>query len=118
MARIDPARIDRIRAMEKITKNTMFSREAPVKLRVPGEASHFECDHCGDVAIESRDGMFTDGDGGECASCGMPGQVSMDAETDPYWSTSQEEGDRCNRKDCEDCADIPLPAAPPQLSGG
>ena len=30
-----------------------------------------------------------------------------------HWSTSQEEGDRCNRRDCEDCADIPLPAAPP-----
>ena len=75
-------------------------------------ASHFECDHCGDVAIESTDGLFTDGDGGECASCGMPGQVSMDAETGPYWSTSQEEGDRCDRRDCEDCADIPLPSPP------
>jgi 3'-phosphoadenosine 5'-phosphosulfate sulfotransferase (PAPS reductase)/FAD synthetase len=40
VARIDPARIDRIREMEKITKNTMFSKEAPVKLRVPGEKRH------------------------------------------------------------------------------
>src|SRR3972149_2788628 len=37
VSRLDPSRIDRIREMEKITKNTMFSKEAPVHERVPGE---------------------------------------------------------------------------------
>lgn len=36
VARIDPARIDRIRAMEQVTKNTMFSKEAPVAEREAG----------------------------------------------------------------------------------
>ena len=40
VARLDPGRIDRIRAMEAMTKNTMFSKEAPVRLRVPGEKRH------------------------------------------------------------------------------
>lgn len=37
VARLDPERIDQIREMEKVTKNTMFSKEAPVHERVPGE---------------------------------------------------------------------------------
>lgn len=37
VARLDPVRIDRIREMEKVTKNTMFSKEAPVHERVPGQ---------------------------------------------------------------------------------
>lgn len=37
VADLDPERINRIREMEKITKNTMFSKEAPKAERVPGE---------------------------------------------------------------------------------
>lgn len=36
VSRLDPERIDRIRDMETVTKNTMFSKEAPVADRAPG----------------------------------------------------------------------------------
>lgn len=36
VARLDPGRIDQIREMERVTKNTMFSKEAAVHERVPG----------------------------------------------------------------------------------
>lgn len=63
-----------------------------------------ECAHCGDVAIESGDGFFTDGDGGRCGSCGFPGQVSCDAETPPYWVLFDDDASaRCNRPDCDEC---------------
>lgn len=38
VARLDPMRIDRIREMERVTKNTMFSKEAPAAEREPGAA--------------------------------------------------------------------------------
>lgn len=38
VARLDPERIDRIRELERVTKNTMFSKEAPKSERVPGAA--------------------------------------------------------------------------------
>ena len=72
-----------------------------------------ECDHCGDVAIYGdKKGMFTDGAGGACVSCGFPGQVSCDAETEPYWMTGDDDADRCNRGDCEDCKDAAARLAP------
>lgn len=37
VARLSPERIDLIRDMELITKNTMFSKEAPLRERIPGE---------------------------------------------------------------------------------
>jgi hypothetical protein len=71
-----------------------------------------ECNHCGNVAFTShdvRDGLhwFTDGYGEKCASCGMPGCVSVD-ESDPdeasvSWDDVQESGVYCERPDCEDC---------------
>lgn len=36
VSRIDPARINRIRDMERVTKNTMFSKEAPLHERPDG----------------------------------------------------------------------------------
>lgn len=60
-----------------------------------------ECNHCGDIAIETE--IFFDGDGGKCISCGFPGWVSCDDETDPWWNESQSALDRCNRKDCKEC---------------
>ena len=73
-------------------------------------SDHLTCDHCGDVAIESADGLFRDGDGGPCLSCGMPGQVTVDEYEDPptaYWTPSEwDESAWCNRADCEDCARV------------
>lgn len=59
-----------------------------------------DCNHCGDVAFETPGGVFVDGDGGTCLSCGMPGHVSCDAETAPYWL---ELDGVCNRADCDEC---------------
>lgn len=36
---------------------------------------YLDCGHCGGVAIESEDGMFGDGDGNACATCGLTGHV-------------------------------------------
>lgn len=62
-----------------------------------------DCDHCGGAAIVSESGLFYDGDGDACQCCGMPGTVSADAESDPYWADSQDPDDRCEREDCEAC---------------
>ena len=79
----------------------------------PETEPSLECDHCGDVAIYGdKKGMFTDGAGGACVSCGFPGQVSCDAETEPYWMTGDDDADRCNRGDCEDCKDAAARLAP------
>jgi hypothetical protein len=70
------------------------------------------CDHCGDVAIASADGMYFDGQGDACGSCGFPGKVTVD-ETDEgtayaYWAESDhcEIGEPipvCDDPNCEDC---------------
>lgn len=78
--------------------------------------SDLECGHCGGIAFTSkdyRDGIywFSDGDGDECAECGMPGQVVVDSDGDEeddidaavWWSDSQEPGVYCTRDDCEEC---------------
>jgi len=74
---------------------------------VSESADALECDHCGCDAIDAdEEGLFYDGDGGACATCGFPGRVSADGDSeDPHawWNTSQEPGDRCNRADCEEC---------------
>ena len=67
------------------------------------KAATLECDHCGDVAIESSSGYFWDGDGGRCLACGHPGHVSCDGEESPWWSTGDGEDDFCARPDCEEC---------------
>lgn len=62
-----------------------------------------DCNHCGSVAIESPDGMFTDGDGGACVSCGLPGHVSCCSETEPHWVMSEDPNIKCTLTDCEEC---------------
>lgn len=64
-----------------------------------------ECHHCGGAAIEAKDGLFTDGDGGSCMSCGMPGHVSTDSESDPYWWDSTDPNDKCADPECVDYAE-------------
>lgn len=83
--------------------------------------SDLECNHCGDVAYtcrDIRDGVywFTDGDGEKCASCGMPGCVSVD-EPDPdeasvSWNDVQDPDVYCERPDCEDCNEFRAKAKP------
>lgn len=74
-------------------------------------AATLECDHCGDVAVESdAEGLFCEGDADCCLSCGMPGHVSIDDCLDEpiaYWVVD-DLGDeaRCNRNDCSDCAEV------------
>jgi hypothetical protein len=63
------------------------------------------CDHCGGNAITSVTGMFWDGEGERCESCGFPGQVSAD-EDGAYWVEADE--GNCNRPDCE-CNEEPKP---------
>lgn len=67
--------------------------------------TELECAHCGGVAIEKEDGVFYDGDGGSCETCGFPGLVSVDSESDAYWVESDDEDAVCNDPGCEDCRD-------------
>ena len=57
--------------------------------------SALECGYCGDDAIESEDGLFEDGAGGACKSCGFPGQVSLDDGDEEnivaYWHVSEDD---------------------------
>lgn len=79
-------------------------------LAIPPEwPAHLECDHCGDVAIYAdADGLFADGAGEKCLSCGFPGHV--DADGDGYeWSYAnwvlEGEDDpaiSCDRPSCTD----------------
>lgn len=66
-------------------------------------ATSLPCDHCGDSAIRSDSGLFADGVGDRCESCGFPGHVSADSESDPYWVCSEEHDAVCARKDCSEC---------------
>ncbi len=65
--------------------------------------SHIECDHCGCEAVESNsEGYFYDGQGGACMTCGFPGHVSLDEETDPWWNSSDDDV-KCTDPDCWSC---------------
>lgn len=67
---------------------------------------YLECDHCGGPAIKAdADGLFTDGDGGMCVTCGLPGHVSLDSETPPYWWISDDPLDTCADPECVECED-------------
>ncbi len=84
-----------------------------------------ECDHCGGDAIagDAR-GMFGDGDGTACMTCGFPGHVSVDVEhagddendsgeNGATWSCSYDEEDaRCHDLTCVDCHPAPQPSGP------
>ncbi len=73
-----------------------------------------ECDHCGGVAIESdRNGLFTDGDGERCDTCGHPGHVSVDEAYEDEdntgyasWALSDDAGATCADPVCSECEDI------------
>jgi len=73
-----------------------------------------ECDHCGEAAIESVDGLYTDGDGGTCMTCGFPGQVYVDEADGAYWAVHEggETPAVCRRPDCDDCRPDRKPAEP------
>ena len=71
---------------------------------------YLDCDHCGGVAIASMSGMFGDGDGGRCLTCGLRGHVSIDdagceEDNTAYWVSSDDPNDKCNEKDCVACHD-------------
>lgn len=79
-----------------------------------GFVTELDCDHCGGVAIESADGLFYDGDGGECISCGFPGMVSVYEDDNgrenedgecytAVWQESDDETAVCNEPACEEC---------------
>ncbi len=71
-----------------------------------------ECSHCGGDAAESlgNDGLFYDGEGDECRSCGFPGHVVIDDSLDDdrggsfaYWSISEADTALCVDPRCKDC---------------
>lgn len=77
--------------------------------------SDLDCNHCGGIAFTSRDyrdGVywFSENDGEKCATCGMPGSVSVsdDYEEDATvtWNDVNENGVYCERPDCEDCNEM------------
>lgn len=61
-----------------------------------------ECDHCGDVAVESPMGIFHEDMADKCASCGFPGQVHV-SEGDAYWSSQDDWHVRCENGECAEC---------------
>jgi hypothetical protein len=77
-----------------------------------------ECSHCGDVAVESETGLFCEGDADRCASCGMPGHITIeeadgcDSDCDEGECTcgiasfccDDDTGNYCTLADCEECA--------------
>lgn len=70
---------------------------------------YLECPHCGDVAIESPDGIFRDGDGVACMSCGHPGHVSVDEDEDEdtVWACVRWQlgSGPCSNTWCHECDD-------------
>ena len=67
------------------------------------------CDHCGDDAIESPDGLFGDGDGEACMSCGFPGWVAVDGDdydedASVHWQLSDDDAAVCRDLGCDSCA--------------
>lgn len=65
---------------------------------------YLECPHCGDVAIESLSGLFRDGDGVACMSCGHPGHVSVDEDEGAAWW--QLGSGPCDHVWCDKCLDL------------
>ena len=67
-----------------------------------------ECCHCGDDAIESKDGLFGQDEGDACMTCGFPGHVDVDEGTEDdngiaSWSITDDPEAICNRDDCDEC---------------
>ena len=66
------------------------------------------CDHCGGEAIApDENGHFIEGDADQCAECGFPGSVTVEADgdepSDAYWKISELPGATCDRDDCAEC---------------
>lgn len=73
------------------------------------------CDHCGDVAITSTRGKLGVDEGGECLSCGFPGEVVIDDDgpvddATADWLSSEDHDARCTWKLCEECRPVEPPA--------
>jgi len=80
----------------------------------PTEPAHvrdvvlLECAHCGDSPIDpDEDGLYWDGEGGECQCCGFPGHVSVDGyeyeDGSASWSTRDwDEEAHCYLRTCSD----------------
>lgn len=88
-----------------------------------GEITTLECDHCGDVAIESdRHGLFCDGDGDACMTCGYPGSVLVDEPLDDdepaiaRWSVSDDTEAVCNVPSCDECREWRVTLGRPPLA--
>jgi hypothetical protein len=74
------------------------------------EPSSLVCGHCGGDAITSARGVFHEDDGSECEDCGFPGSISVSddgADSQAYWSDSEDPEARCNRAFCDDCKPLP-----------
>lgn len=78
-------------------------------------ADSLDCPHCGGDAITSENGLFSDGDGEACDSCGLPGCVSVDDSDEDdvtaHWHCSEDPERRCDQADCDECRE-------PALTGG
>jgi hypothetical protein len=67
--------------------------------------TELECNHCGDVAVESPKGLFHEDMADKCVSCGFPGQVHVD-EGDAHWASNQDDWHvRCEKDKCEECSE-------------
>lgn len=61
------------------------------------------CEHCGDVAISNETGLFFDGEGEACVTCGYPGSVSVDEDCGAYWNPRDEADTYCKEPACGYC---------------
>lgn len=81
----------------------------------PRAPASLDCSHCGDVAIESASGLFRDGDGVACMSCGHPGHVSVDEDEGAedevtVWAVARWRlgSGPCDHTWCDECLDLRL----------
>lgn len=68
-------------------------------------STYLECDHCGDVAVESATGIFHEDMADKCESCGHPGQVNV-GESDCCWLPSDSATDFCANNACDECGEL------------
>jgi hypothetical protein len=78
-------------------------RTEKLGLLPPADPNALECSHCGGHAIVSPDGLFADGEGAACITCGFPGHVVCDSETPADWRVSDDENARCVDASCQEC---------------
>lgn len=70
----DQEMVDRIVAENtpKATRKTLLRRASVT----PDPCASLECDHCGSDAITSETGVFRDGDGHHCETCGFAWELT------------------------------------------